>query len=214
MCQQSEAQSVEEPVHLRISATLLVEHVLADELYGCTEFHADVLAQGLCGDLLPLQLYCCPSDRDEIAKLKELLAEGNLLVIRDQALDVGDNLLRIMGPELHPYTGDGETVRKEFLKEKERRDKDSGKISSVQDDKLRGRVTEVRMLATKNAGAMAVATVETTEGKVDALLFPNVLNRYLLIISRLGFMEFFGKLQESEEEVERPVFVVEHVVGP
>lgn len=214
MCQQVETHCGEEPVHLRISATLIVDHVLAVELYGCTEFHVDVFAQGLCGDLLPLQLYCCPSDRDEIARLKELLVEGNLLVVRDQALDVGDNLLRIMGPELHLYEGDVENVYKDFLKEKERRNKDSGKTSSVQDDKLRGRVTEVRMLSTKNAGAMAVATVETTDGKVDALLFPNVLNRYLLILSRLGFMEFFGKLQEREEEIERPIFVVEQVVGP
>ncbi|TLM69251.1 MAG: hypothetical protein FDZ69_00325 [Deltaproteobacteria bacterium] len=201
-------------MHLRISATLLVDHVLIEELYGCTEFHADVLAQGLCGDLLPLQLYCAPSDRDEIARVKELLAEGNLLVIRDQTLNVQDNLLRIMSPELHLYEGDVEKVRKEFLWEKERRDKDSGKISSIQGEKLRGRVTEMKLMSTKNAGAMAVATVETTEGKVDALLFPSVLTRNLLILSRLGFMEFFGELQEKEEDAERSIFVVEQVVGP
>lgn len=214
MCQQSETQSIEQPAHLRISAALLVEHVLLVELYGCTEFHADVLAQGSCGGLLPLRLYCCPSDRDEIARLKELLVEGSLLAVRDQSLEICDGLPHILGPELRPYEGDADNVRREFLWEKERRDRDSGKIPAAQDDRLRGRVTEVRMLATRNAGAMAVATVETTYGTVDALLYPNVLSRHLPVISRLGLMEFFGKLQEREDEVERPVFIVEQVAGP
>lgn len=81
----------------------------------------------------------------------------------------------------------------------------------VSENTLRGRVTELRILATKKADTMAFAIVETKGGKVEAILLPDVLALYLMRVARLGFMEFRGKIQESIEPGCRS-FLVEQII--
>jgi hypothetical protein len=99
---------------MRLSAVLFVEDVLVSELSDSTEFHADCLAQGLFGDLFPVQVYDSTSNSQKIDQLRRLLQPGNLLTVRDEVVDVCCNALRLMGPGLQRFTGDCEGLRGEF----------------------------------------------------------------------------------------------------
>ena len=186
MSQHSETQTTEELIHLRVSATLLIKHVLVTEPDDCTEFHVDCLALGLCHDLLPLEIYYPASDPDEIARMRELLRKGNLVVVRNQDLGVCGGSLRFLAPELHPFEGDEQRVRQEFLNQIKLRDQDSGKPSIVREDHLCGRVTKCQILTTKKYNAMAFALVETELGSFEAVLPPQIYNLYQPIVTQLG----------------------------
>lgn len=201
----------ENACYAKLSAVLLVEHVLVAEPYGAIEFQVDCLALGRCGDLLPLQIYYGSSDPAKMVELRELLRPGNLLVVRDEALDVCERALRLLCPDLRVYEGATEKVRGEFANQKTRRTRPLDGTSFSHKDRVRGVVIECRILATRDAGAIAIATIETADGFIEAALFNDALSRYQSTVSELGFMEFFGKFEPEEGADEIPRFIVEQV---
>ena len=200
-----------DPVHIRVSATLLVASVEIVDCGSHTEFHVECLSLGFNSELLPLKIYEAASDPAEIAWLKTVLVQDSLLVVRDADLCVYVYMLEFMGPKIYPFEGDEPQVRQEFERQKALREQDTGKPLWLREDAMRGRVQEVRVIATKKADTMAIATVETEGGKVEAILLPAVLALYLSRISQLGFMEFRGKLQECAEP-DRRTFLVEQII--
>ena len=103
-----------EPNGIQISAVLFVDDLLVTEMSDGTEFHADCLAQGLCGDMITICTYHCTSDPLEKDRLRSLLQLGNLLRVRNEALDICGDTLRILGPELLPIIGDDKEMLRCF----------------------------------------------------------------------------------------------------
>lgn len=196
---------------MRLSAVLFVEDVLVAELSQKTEFHADCLAQGLFGDLFPVQVYESASDSQKIAWLKGLLQPGNLLTVHDGVVDVCCNALRLMGPNLQPFTGGSEELRNEFVNRQPIRNLEPTETSRSDLDHIQGQVTECRILPTKNAGPMAFATIETTGKVVEAILFPEIFGRYQAIVTRLGVLAFSGKMEPVCDPSIQCKMIVEHV---
>lgn len=188
-----------EPIWTTLSGVLLVDDLLVTEMGDHTELHADCVMQGLGGDLLSVTLYYSFTDAGEIARWKTLLQPGALLVASNEALDVIGGNLRMMGPELRLFEGDVDTLRRNFETQRVRN------ISKVKDSsaeargRVVGRVTECRVLPTKNAGPMAIAKVEATARTVEVLLFPDVFQRHRELVTELGHMEFCCATQKEEE---------------
>lgn len=198
--------------YARISAVLLVEHVLIAEFSGHTEFHVDCLAQGLCGDLFQLPSYYSSSEPAEIARLREQLREGNLLFVNDQALDVCGNYRRLLNPAFELYSGDEQEIRASFLQQKKLRDQETDKTSIECNDHIRGQVTECRILQTRDAGPMAIVSVETGGGAREAVIFPEVFSLYREELTQLGNYEFSGTFQEVDENPGPVPMVVERLM--
>jgi hypothetical protein len=196
---------------MRLSAVLFVEDVLVAELSEGTEFHADCLAQGLCGELFPIQIYDGSNEIQQIDRLKGMLRPGNLLTVHDEVVDVCGNALRLMGPDLVLFEGDSEGLRRGFVRQRANRNQEHAETSTGGVDHAHGQVTECRILATKNAGPMAIATVETADGVVEAVLFPSIYDRYQSVVSRLGVLKFFGKLDAEKDASTPRKIMVEHI---
>lgn len=196
---------------MQLSAVLYVEDVLVAEHSDNTEFHADCLAQGLFGDLFPIQVYDSTSDSQKIDNLRGLLQPGNLLTVDNGLVDVCCNTLRLMGPDLQPFTGDSEGLRREFESKQTKGLAEPPEHSLDDLDHLHGNVTECRILATKNAGPMAFATIETATGVAEAILFPSVFARYQSIVSRLGLLTFFGKMDLGSDASAPRKLIVEKI---
>ena len=116
-----------------------------------------------------------------------------------------------MGPVLQPFSGDSEGLRRESESKQAKGNTDPPEHPPDDLDYIHGNVTECRILATKNAGPMAFATVETATGVVEAILFPNVFGRYQSIISRLGLLTFSGKMDSVNDASAPSKLIVEHV---
>lgn len=196
---------------MQLSAVLYVEDVLVAEHSENTEFHADCLAQGLFGDLFPVQVYDCTSNSQKIDQLRGLLQPGNLLRVHNGMVDVCCNALRLMGPDVQPFSGDCEGLRRGFESKQTTSLAEPPEHPLDDHDHLHGNVTECRILMTQCAGPMAFATIETATGIAEAILFPSVFERYQSIISRLGPLTFSGKMEPGDNFSVLRRFIVKEI---
>ncbi|NJC88140.1 MAG: hypothetical protein FIB02_06340 [Desulfuromonas sp.] len=185
-------------ISLTISGILLVDDLCVAEMESHTEFHVDCLALSVCGDLIPVGIYDSSSDPDETARLQDLLQPGNLLAVRDAAVVDHFSTMRLHGPALTRFEGDIDQLRRKFAAAKNRCDRKPAKTTTEDCDRVRGRISECRIFETKSAGPMAIATVETDEGIVEAFFFPEIFANLREIIAWPGILELAGELNRPE----------------
>lgn len=202
----------EKGYYLKMSAVVLIEHVSVIELYGHTEFHVEGIVQDIGGTLLPLKIKHGAEDRELIAELRETLRQGNLLLVRDEGVHALSHTLRLLYPTFTVLEDDGDDIRKEFERGKALRDHPYDPMQGLPEGHIRGLAIECRMSSTREGDVFAFVTVDTEDGYYEAVLFPEIVQRYLEEISELGFMEFFGKIDSTGDPEEIPKIVVERLV--
>lgn len=199
---------------LAISGVLLVDDLCVADMDSHTEFHVDCLALSVCGDLIPIGIYDFSSDPDETARLQALLQPGNLMVVREAAVIDYFSVMRLHGPELSRFEGDIDQIKREFAAAKNCLNRNHVSASPDKCTRVRGRVSEYRILETKNAGLMAVATVETDRGAVEAYFFPGVFANFRKLIDRPGVLELVGRFEPQEHAGIALTLIVQSVTIP
>lgn len=191
-----------------ITAVLLIDQASYYDETG--EIQLTCYGQSIFGDLYPLKLHCSYSQVREFEVAKDELQQGAVIQVKDAALNVIDDSFQLLEPTIHHYAGNAEAFRDNVAKRLA--PNRIVQVTAVTDECLRGRLIEYHEYQTRSAGLMAMIRIAGMEG-VQAVLFPEVNDRYRKYLVEEQELKFHGRFQSgTETPVGQRFFVVDRVV--